>query len=121
MTGHALAAGETDLPAADGSDEPLLAAHKYSLSPPLGLTPVELQAGYDWAYREFYRWSSIARGGLVHGARKHQAKPGRGVATNLWGSNLGLQSLFIYPSAIQFDEQSPVRVAGNLLDAENGR
>lgn len=44
-----------------------------------------------------------------------------GVATNLWGSNLGLQSLFIYPSAIQFDEQSPVRVDGNLLDAENGK
>jgi hypothetical protein len=33
-----------------------------------------LKAGYDWAYREFYRWTSIARGSLHHGTLKHQAK-----------------------------------------------
>ena len=33
-----------------------------------------LKDGYDWAYREFYRWSSIARGSLAHGSIKHQAK-----------------------------------------------
>jgi len=33
-----------------------------------------LKAGYDWAYREFYTWSSIARGSLSHGTLKHQAK-----------------------------------------------
>ncbi len=33
-----------------------------------------LKAGYDWAYREFYRWSSIARASLHHGTLKHQAK-----------------------------------------------
>lgn len=26
-----------------------------------GLTPEELKAGYDWAYREFYSWSNILR------------------------------------------------------------
>ena len=29
---------------------------------PARLTPEALKHGYDWAYREFYRWSSIARG-----------------------------------------------------------
>jgi hypothetical protein len=33
-----------------------------------------LKAGYDWAYREFYRWTSIARASLHHGTFKHQAK-----------------------------------------------
>ena len=33
-----------------------------------------LKNGYDWAYREFYRWSSIARASLPHGTLKHQAK-----------------------------------------------
>ena len=41
---------------------------------PARLTPVELKDGYDWAYREFYRWSSISRAAFVHGAIKHQAK-----------------------------------------------
>jgi radical SAM superfamily enzyme YgiQ (UPF0313 family) len=41
---------------------------------PARLTPQALKEGYDWAYREFYRWSSIARGSLAHGSIKHQAK-----------------------------------------------
>jgi len=41
---------------------------------PARLTPEELKRGYDWAYREFYRWSSIARASLSHGSVKHQAK-----------------------------------------------
>jgi radical SAM superfamily enzyme YgiQ (UPF0313 family) len=41
---------------------------------PSRLTPAALKAGYDWAYREFYRWPSIARGALAHGTLKHQAK-----------------------------------------------
>ena len=41
---------------------------------PARLTPEALKEGYDWAYREFYRWSSIARGSLAHGSVKHQAK-----------------------------------------------
>ena len=41
---------------------------------PARLTAQELKAGYDWAYREFYRWSSIARASLAHGTLKHQAK-----------------------------------------------
>ena len=28
---------------------------------PAKLAPEALKSGYDWAYREFYRWSSIAR------------------------------------------------------------
>ena len=41
---------------------------------PTRLTPEALKQGYDWAYREFYRWSSIARASLSHGSVKHQAK-----------------------------------------------
>ena len=41
---------------------------------PARLTPDALKRGYDWAYREFYRWSSIVHGSLSHGSTKHQAK-----------------------------------------------
>jgi radical SAM superfamily enzyme YgiQ (UPF0313 family) len=41
---------------------------------PALLKPEMLKAGYDWAYKEFYRWGSIARASLRHGTLKHQAK-----------------------------------------------
>lgn len=41
---------------------------------PARLTPEALKTGYDWAYREFYRWGSIARASLHHGTLRHQAK-----------------------------------------------
>jgi radical SAM superfamily enzyme YgiQ (UPF0313 family) len=41
---------------------------------PAQFKPEVLKAGYDWAYREFYRWPSIARASLRHGTLKHQAK-----------------------------------------------
>jgi radical SAM superfamily enzyme YgiQ (UPF0313 family) len=41
---------------------------------PARLKPETLKAGYDWAYREFYRWSAIARASLHHGTVKHQLK-----------------------------------------------
>jgi radical SAM superfamily enzyme YgiQ (UPF0313 family) len=41
---------------------------------PARLTPDALKDGYDWSYREFYRWSSIARASRSHGTVKHQAK-----------------------------------------------
>jgi radical SAM superfamily enzyme YgiQ (UPF0313 family) len=41
---------------------------------PARLAPERLESGYNWAYREFYRWSSIARAALTHGSLKHQAK-----------------------------------------------
>jgi radical SAM superfamily enzyme YgiQ (UPF0313 family) len=41
---------------------------------PTRMSAERLKAGYDWAYEEFYRWSSIARASLSHGTVKHQAK-----------------------------------------------
>jgi radical SAM superfamily enzyme YgiQ (UPF0313 family) len=41
---------------------------------PARMTPEALKEGYDWAYREFYRWSSIADASLSHGTVKHRAK-----------------------------------------------
>ena len=41
---------------------------------PARLRPEDLKTGYDWAYREFYRWASITRASLHHGTLKHQAK-----------------------------------------------
>lgn len=33
-----------------------------------------MKEGYDWAYREFYRWSSIASASFTHGTVKHRVK-----------------------------------------------
>jgi radical SAM superfamily enzyme YgiQ (UPF0313 family) len=41
---------------------------------PARLHPEALKEGYDWAYKEFYRWRSIARASFEHGSAKHQAK-----------------------------------------------
>jgi hypothetical protein len=41
---------------------------------PARLSPEALEAGYNWAYREFYRWSSIARAAQTHESVKHQLK-----------------------------------------------
>jgi radical SAM superfamily enzyme YgiQ (UPF0313 family) len=41
---------------------------------PARLHPERLEEGYDWAYGEFYRWTSIARASFAHGSTKHQAK-----------------------------------------------
>ena len=41
---------------------------------PMRLSPAAIEAGYTWAYREFYRWSSIARAAGNHDALKHQVK-----------------------------------------------
>jgi radical SAM superfamily enzyme YgiQ (UPF0313 family) len=47
---------------------------RHVVSRPAQLKPEVLKEGYDWAYQEFYRWSSIARASLHHGTLKHQAK-----------------------------------------------
>jgi radical SAM superfamily enzyme YgiQ (UPF0313 family) len=41
---------------------------------PARLTPRALKEGYDWAYREFYRWPSIAAASFTHGTMKHRVK-----------------------------------------------
>jgi len=41
---------------------------------PRGMTTEQLKAGYDRAYRDFYRWDAIVRASLFHGSLKHQAK-----------------------------------------------
>ena len=38
------------------------------------MTEAELKNGYQWAYREFYTWKSIAKSSLFHGSVKHQIK-----------------------------------------------
>jgi radical SAM superfamily enzyme YgiQ (UPF0313 family) len=40
---------------------------RHAVFRPARLTAAELEHGYHWAYREFYRWSSIARGASAHG------------------------------------------------------
>jgi radical SAM superfamily enzyme YgiQ (UPF0313 family) len=41
---------------------------------PRGMSAGELKEGYDWAYRQFYRWSSIARASRAHKSVKHRLK-----------------------------------------------
>jgi radical SAM superfamily enzyme YgiQ (UPF0313 family) len=39
---------------------------RHAVFRPARLTPSELEHGYHWAYREFYRWTSIVRGASAH-------------------------------------------------------
>ena len=41
---------------------------------PARIAPAALEAGYHRAYREFYRWSSMARAAYSHASLKHQVK-----------------------------------------------
>ena len=41
---------------------------------PARLDAGALKDGYDWAYREFYRWPAIAAASFTHGTLKHQLK-----------------------------------------------
>ncbi|HTI38613.1 MAG TPA: radical SAM protein [Vicinamibacterales bacterium] len=47
---------------------------RHTVYAPARLTARELEEGYQRAYRDFYRWSAIARASLEHGSLKHQAK-----------------------------------------------
>jgi radical SAM superfamily enzyme YgiQ (UPF0313 family) len=40
---------------------------RHAVFRPAKMTGAQLETGYHWAYREFYRWSSIARGAAAHG------------------------------------------------------
>jgi radical SAM superfamily enzyme YgiQ (UPF0313 family) len=40
---------------------------RHAVFRPARMTAPELEQGYRWAYRQFYRWSSIARGAAAHG------------------------------------------------------
>lgn len=62
------------------------------------LSPEDLKTGYDWAYREFYRWRSIGRAALNHGSLKHRLKhfaysAGWKKFERLWGSVIHLKQL----------------------------
>jgi radical SAM superfamily enzyme YgiQ (UPF0313 family) len=39
---------------------------RHTVFRPAQLTGAQLEHGYHWAYKEFYRWSSIARGAKAH-------------------------------------------------------
>ena len=47
---------------------------RHVLFAPARISAAALKNGYDWSYREFYRWSSIAAASFTHGTRKHQVK-----------------------------------------------
>lgn len=38
------------------------------------LTAEELEAGYNWAYKEFYSWKNILYASLRHESNKHKLK-----------------------------------------------
>jgi radical SAM superfamily enzyme YgiQ (UPF0313 family) len=40
---------------------------RHAVFRPARLSAAQLEDGYQWAYREFYRWRSIARGAAAHG------------------------------------------------------
>ena len=40
----------------------------------IGLTAEELENGYWWAYKEFYRWGNIIKGSMQHESNAHKLK-----------------------------------------------
>lgn len=38
------------------------------------LSKTELKEGYDWAYKEFYKWSNIFKASMKHNSHKHKLK-----------------------------------------------
>lgn len=40
---------------------------RHAVFQPARMSEAQLEAGYRWAYREFYRWKSIVRGASAHG------------------------------------------------------
>jgi len=44
---------------------------RHAVFRPMGMSGDRLEAGYHWAYREFYRWRSIARGAAAHDSIAH--------------------------------------------------
>lgn len=47
---------------------------RHSTYRPQRMSARQLEDGYHQAYRDFYRWSSIAKASLFHGSAKHQLK-----------------------------------------------
>jgi len=41
---------------------------------PIRLSPAELQRGYGWSYRTFYRWDRIMRAASAHASARHALK-----------------------------------------------
>ena len=41
---------------------------------PIGMSPAELKAGYDWAYKAFYRWGAILQAASQHRSVSHRAR-----------------------------------------------
>ena len=47
---------------------------RHAVFQPRGMSPAELEAGYSWVYREFYRWRSIASGAAAHDSVRQAAR-----------------------------------------------
>jgi radical SAM superfamily enzyme YgiQ (UPF0313 family) len=47
---------------------------RHAVYRPAQLTGERLKEGYDWAYKEFYRWSSITQSAFAHGTLNRRAK-----------------------------------------------
>ena len=41
---------------------------------PIGLTAEELKTGYDWSYREFYKWGNIMKAASAHRTASHRVR-----------------------------------------------
>src|SRR5205085_4276184 len=88
---------------------------------PARLTADALKDGYDWAYREFYRWPSIAAASFTHGTVKHQVKHFAYAAG--WKKFEGLWNVMI--RARQLRAMTPVleavlsKVSGGATESEH--
>jgi len=93
---------------------------------PARLQPEALKEGYDWAYREFYRWPSIARAALAHGTVKHQAKhffyaAGWKKFERLWGLVIRARQLGMMTPVLEAVLSRVTNAGEHLEEPEVGR
>ena len=69
---------------------------RHAVFRPARMSAEQLESGYNWAYREFYRWGSIARGAAAHDDRlsglRHMAYPPAGRNSNRCGISSSARS-----------------------------
>lgn len=66
---------------------------RHAVYEPKLLTVDELETGYKWAYKEFYKWSNIIESSFMHDSLKHKIK--HLIYTGGWKKFEGLWNLAI--------------------------
>jgi radical SAM superfamily enzyme YgiQ (UPF0313 family) len=104
---------------------------RHTVFRPAHLSAQQLEAGYHWAYKEFYRWSSIARGASAHddwiaGLRHFAYATGWKKFEPLWdlvirARRAGMMLPVLETILSEFGRRSPDLAAGDKLSSIHHR